>query len=57
MPVNRERLARDRMANACQRERDNLATYTNYMRRLFMAIPDISEGEKLDRLSEAYNLC
>lgn len=49
MPIGRSKLARDKLAVARQRERDTLAVYTSYMRRLFLAIPDMAEGEKVDR--------
>lgn len=49
MPIGRSKLARDKLAVARQRERDTLAFYTNYMRRLYLAIPDMAEGEKVDR--------
>ena len=49
MPVNLERIARDRLASVYQREKDTLAAYTTYMHRLFLAIPNITEDEKLDR--------
>lgn len=49
MPVERSKLARDRLAEAKQRERDSLTAYTTYMRRLFLSIPSIADDEKLDR--------
>lgn len=49
MPVGREKMARDRLAVAKQREQDSVAAYTTYMRKLFMAIPRMSEDEKFDR--------
>jgi hypothetical protein len=49
MPVGRADIARDRLANVRQREKDSLGAYVQYMRQLFLAIPDIAEGEKLDR--------
>jgi hypothetical protein len=49
MPVDRAKVARDKLRNAHQRERDSLISYTTYMRSLFLSIPDIAEGEKVDR--------
>jgi hypothetical protein len=49
MPIDRADTARDRLAVARQREKDSVAAYTTYMRQLFLAIPGISEDEKIDR--------
>lgn len=49
MPLRRDKMAREKLAVARQRERDSLATYTGYMRQLFLAIPSIAEEEKVDR--------
>lgn len=49
LPVNHVKLARDKLATARQRDRDSLATYTTYMRRLFLSIPNLSEDDKVDR--------
>lgn len=49
MPVGRAKVARDKLAVARQRDNEPLTTYTTTMRRLFLAIPDINESEKLDR--------
>lgn len=48
LPVGRSKLARDELAEAKQ-EKLSLSTYTTKMRKLYMAIPDIAEGEKVDR--------
>lgn len=49
MPVNREQLARDRLANARQRDKDSVANYTTYMRRLFLSICSLSQGDMVHR--------
>jgi hypothetical protein len=49
MPLSRDKLAREQLASARQRDSEAVAKYTNYMRRLFLAIPDIADSEKLDR--------
>lgn len=48
-PVNRAQLARDKLATARQREKDTVASYVAYIGDLFIAIPDITEAEKVDR--------
>jgi hypothetical protein len=48
-PLGREITARDKLHVAVQRNKDTLSHYTSYMRSLFLAIPNISEDEKLDR--------
>lgn len=48
LPVGRTKLARDELAEARQ-DKLTLAIYTTKMRKLYMAIPDIAEGEKVDR--------
>jgi Ty3 transposon capsid-like protein/Zinc knuckle len=49
LPLSRDKMARERLAVAEQREKDSVAHYTGYMRRLFLAIPNISDEEKVDR--------
>lgn len=48
LPVGRTKLARDELAEVKQ-DKLSLAVYTTKMRKLYMAIPDIAEGEKVDR--------
>jgi hypothetical protein len=48
-PINRSKVAREQLAFARQREKEPVAHYTTYMRRLFLAIPSMSEDEKVDR--------
>lgn len=47
MPITREEVARDRLATA--KQVNTLEQYVAYMRKLFYAIPNITEEEKLDR--------
>lgn len=49
MPVNREQLARDRLANARQRDKDSVAQYTTYMRRLFLSVSTLTEADQVHR--------
>lgn len=49
MPINRARLARDKLSIAKQRENEPVELFTQYMRKLFLAIGQISEDEKVDR--------
>lgn len=49
LPINRVTLARDKLAVARQRDRDSLSTYTTYMRRLFLSVPNLTEEDKVDR--------
>lgn len=51
MPVGRNMLAREKLAHAKQFPGQSVATYTAYMRKLFLAIPDIqtTDFEKKDR--------
>ncbi len=49
MPVARVQVARQKLANARQREKENVTSYISYLRRLFLSIPKISEDEKVDR--------
>lgn len=49
MPVNREQLARDRLANARQRDKDSVAQYTTYMRRLFLSVSTLTPADMAHR--------
>ena len=49
MPINRARIARDKLSTAKQRENEPVELYTQYMRKLFLAIGQIAEDEKVDR--------
>jgi len=49
LPVGRVKLARDKLATAKQRNSETLASYTSYMRRLFLTVPNLTEDDKLDR--------
>jgi hypothetical protein len=49
MPLSRDKLAREQLARARMRDNEGVSQYTNYMRRLFLAIPDIADSERLDR--------
>jgi Ty3 transposon capsid-like protein len=49
MPLGRAQLARDKLSRYRMHDNDTLVNYTSNMRRLFLAIPGISEDEKLDR--------
>jgi hypothetical protein len=51
MPVSRSMQSRDRLADLKQRDRDSVTSYASYFRRLCLSIPDIHEGEKLDRFT------
>jgi hypothetical protein len=48
-PLNRAKIARDQLANARQGDREPVARYTAFMRRLILSIPTMAEDEKLDR--------
>lgn len=48
-PLSRSKVARDTLERRKQHDKESLNDYTNEMRRLFLAIPDMAEGEKLDR--------
>ena len=48
-PIGTAKQARERLHTARMRDREAVAAYTTYMKRLFMAIPDMSEGDKLDK--------
>jgi hypothetical protein len=48
-PLNRAKIARDQLANARQRDREPVAQYTAFMRRLILSIPTMAEDEKVDR--------
>lgn len=47
MPITREEVARDKLATA--KQVSTLEQYIGYIRKLFYAIPNITEEEKLDR--------
>jgi hypothetical protein len=49
LPLGRDKLAREKLSRVRQRDNEHVASYTSYIRRLFLAIPGISEDEKLDR--------
>lgn len=49
MPLSREKIAREQLSRAKQRDGESVTDYTSRMRGLYLAIPNIAEGEKLDR--------
>jgi hypothetical protein len=49
LPMTRDKLARDKLSRVRQRDNEGVSSYTSYIRRLFLAIPGISEDEKVDR--------
>lgn len=49
MPVNREQLARDRLASARQRDKDSVGQYTTYMRRLYLSVSTLTEADQVHR--------
>jgi len=49
MPVNRVKLARDKLATIRQRDNETVAAYTTNIRRLLLTIPSLSEDDKVDR--------
>jgi hypothetical protein len=55
MPVARMQVARQKLANARQRDKENVTNYISYLRRLYLSIPKISEDEKVDRFIRGLN--
>ncbi len=49
MPLSRDKLAREQLANARQRDTELVSHYTCFMRRLFLSIPGIADDEKVDK--------
>jgi hypothetical protein len=48
-PIGTAKQARERLHTARMRDRESVAAYTTYMKRLFLAVPNMSEEDRLDK--------